>query len=136
MTQHIVIIGSGFAGMYSALAAARLRDLQGVGREALEITVVAPDPALTVRPRLYEAHPIEMSAPLEALFHSTEVRYIQGKAETIDAASDRIVVLAPDGTRSALPYDRLILAAGSLQGFLSSAGTRSGGDARLAILLW
>ena len=53
--MRLVIIGAGFAGMYAALSAARLRDIQGVSPEELEIALVAPEPTLVVRPRLYEA---------------------------------------------------------------------------------
>ena len=35
--MRIVIIGAGFAGMYAALSAARLRDIQGVSPEELQI---------------------------------------------------------------------------------------------------
>ena len=52
--MRIVIIGAGFAGMYAALSAARLRDIRGVSPEELEIALVAPEPTLVVRPRLYE----------------------------------------------------------------------------------
>ena len=52
--MRLVIIGAGFAGMYAALSAARLRDIQGVSPEQLEIALVAPEPTLVVRPRLYE----------------------------------------------------------------------------------
>ncbi|HVJ40380.1 MAG TPA: NAD(P)/FAD-dependent oxidoreductase [Dongiaceae bacterium] len=113
MTKRIVIIGAGFAGMFSALSAARLRDIQGVSPADLEIAVVAPEPVMTVRPRLYENAPAEMVAPLGELFQSTDVRFVHGSVETIDCAGDRIVLTAPDGTPSELSYDRLILAAGS-----------------------
>jgi len=45
MQQRLVIVGAGFAGMYAALSAARLRDLNGVSQEALEIVVVASKPS-------------------------------------------------------------------------------------------
>ena len=35
--MRLVIIGAGFAGMYAALSAARLRDIQGASPEELEI---------------------------------------------------------------------------------------------------
>jgi succinate dehydrogenase/fumarate reductase flavoprotein subunit len=38
--MRLVIIGAGFAGMYAALSAARLRDIQGVSPEELEIALV------------------------------------------------------------------------------------------------
>ena len=49
--MRLVIIGAGFAGMYAALSAARLRDIQGVPPESLEIALVAPEPVLVVRPQ-------------------------------------------------------------------------------------
>ena len=52
--MRLVIIGAGFAGMYAALSAARLRDIQGVSPEELEIALVAPEPTLVIRPRLYD----------------------------------------------------------------------------------
>ena len=50
--MRLVIIGAGFAGMYAALSSARLRDIQGVSPDDLEIAVIAPEPTLVVRPRL------------------------------------------------------------------------------------
>jgi NADH dehydrogenase FAD-containing subunit len=55
--MRLVIIGAGFAGMYAALSAARLRDIQGASPGKLEIALVAPQPTLVVRPRLYESKP-------------------------------------------------------------------------------
>ena len=40
--MRLIIIGAGFAGMYAALSAARLRDIQGASPEELEIALVAP----------------------------------------------------------------------------------------------
>ena len=62
--MRLVIIGAGFAGMYAALSAARLREIQGVSPEELEIALVAPEPTLVVRPRLYEPKPETLTAPL------------------------------------------------------------------------
>ena len=62
--MRIVIIGAGFAGMYAALSAARLRDIQGALPEELEIALIAPEPTLVVRPRLYEPNPETLTAPL------------------------------------------------------------------------
>src|SRR5262245_39913309 len=49
--------GAGFAGTYAALSSARLRDIRGLSPEDLEIALVAPEPTLVVRPRLYEPKP-------------------------------------------------------------------------------
>lgn len=113
MTKRIVIIGAGFAGMYSALSAARLRDLQGVSREELEIALVAPEPTLVVRPRLYEPRPETLTAPLQAVLEAVDVVYVQGRAEAIDTKSRAVAILTADDKRRTLAYDRLVVATGS-----------------------
>jgi NADH dehydrogenase len=114
--QRLLIVGAGFAGMYAATSAARLRDLQGVSSADLEIALISPEPFLVIRPRLYEANPETMKAPLTELLQAIDVRYVQGKVETIDTASNSVVFIGPEGARNTLGYDRLVLAAGS-QGF-------------------
>jgi NADH dehydrogenase len=111
--MRLVIIGAGFAGMYAALSAARLRDLQGVSPEELEIALVAPEPPLVVRPRLYEPKPETLTAPLQEVLKAIDVVYVQGSIETVDTASRVVVGVTADGTRGRLSYDRLIVASGS-----------------------
>jgi NADH:ubiquinone reductase (H+-translocating) len=110
--MRLVIIGAGFAGMYAALSAARLRDIRGASPEELEIALVAPEPALVVRPRLYEPEPETLTAPLQDVLKAIDVVYVQGSAETIDTKSRTIEMIAK-GTRKGLSYDRLVVATGS-----------------------
>jgi NADH dehydrogenase len=111
--MRLVIIGSGFAGMYAALSAARLRDIQGVSPEDLEIALVAPESTLVVRPRLYEPKPETLTAPLLDVLSAIDVVYVQGSAETIDSKSRAVQIVAAKGARKTLLYDRLIVATGS-----------------------
>ena len=111
--KRLLIIGAGFAGMYAATSAARLRHLQGVSPDELEIALISPEPFLVIRPRLYEANPETMKAPLTELFQATDVRYVQGKVQTINTRSSSIVFTEPDGRLDTLTYDRLVLATGS-----------------------
>lgn len=111
--MRIVIIGAGFAGMYAALSAARLRDIQGVSPERLEIALVAPKPTLVVRPRLYEAKPETLTAPLQDVLKVIDVIYMQGSAETIDTKFKVIEIVAGRGEKKKLSYDRLVVATGS-----------------------
>ncbi|QRG05634.1 NAD(P)/FAD-dependent oxidoreductase [Xanthobacter dioxanivorans] len=111
--MRLVIIGAGFAGMYAALSAARLRDLQGISPDQLEIELVAPQPTLVVRPRLYEPKPETLTAPLLELLEAIDVRYVQGTAETVDTRSNSVGIVTGGGERRTLPYDRLVLATGS-----------------------
>jgi NADH dehydrogenase len=113
MTQKIVIIGAGFAGMYAALSAARLRDIEGVSSEQLEIALVAPEPRLVVRPRLYEPKPETMTASLLDVLKAVDVVYVQGHAETVDTKARVVEVTSVNATRTPIPYDRLIVATGS-----------------------
>ena len=111
--MRLAIIGSGFAGMYAALSAARLRDIQGVSPEDLEIALVAPEPTLVVRPRLYEPKPETLTAPLLDVLNAIDVVYMQGSAETIDSKSRTVQIVTAKGARKTLPYDRLVVATGS-----------------------
>jgi NADH dehydrogenase len=111
--MQLVIIGAGFAGMYAALSSARLRDIEGSSPEELEIALVAPEPTLVVRPRLYEPKPETLTAPLLDVLKAIDVVYLQGRAETIDTKSRTVEVVATNGARNMLPYDRLVVATGS-----------------------
>ena len=111
--MRLVIIGAGFAGMYAALSAARLRDIQGVSPEELEIALVAPEPTLVVRPRLYESKPETLTAPLLDVLKAIDVAYVQGSAETVDTKSRTVHVVAAGGAKKTLSYDRLVVATGS-----------------------
>jgi NADH dehydrogenase len=111
--MRLVIIGAGFAGMYAALSAARLRDIQGVSPEKLEIALVSPEPTLVVRPRLYEPKPETLTAPLQDVLKAIDVVYIKGSAEAIDTKSKVVDIAAGQGTRKKLSYDRLVVATGS-----------------------
>ena len=111
--MRLVIIGSGFAAMYAALSAARLRDIQGVSPEDLEIALVAPEPTLVIRPRLYEAKPETLTAPLLDVLNAIDVVYVQGSAETIDSKSRIVQIVTAKGARNTLSYDRLVVATGS-----------------------
>ena len=84
MSKRLVIIGAGFAGMYAALSAARLRESKGASPGELEIALVAPEPTLVIRPRLYEARPETLTAPLGDVLEAIDVAYVRGRAETID----------------------------------------------------
>jgi NADH:ubiquinone reductase (H+-translocating) len=111
--MRLVIIGAGFAGMYAALSASRLRDIQGASPDHLEIALVAPQPTLVVRPRLYEPKPETLTAPLLNLFKAIDVVYVRGSAETVDTKVREVGIAATGGKRTTISYDRLVVATGS-----------------------
>lgn len=112
MTQHIVIAGSGFAGLWAALSAARAVALAEKTAD-VQISVVSPTPTLVVRPRLYEAVIENMNPDIGALLSAVGVRHIAGWVDTIDAGRHQIEVVDHHGQRSRLNYDKFVLATGS-----------------------
>lgn len=113
MTDRLVIAGSGFAGTWAAIAAARARAL--AAREAaLAITVVSPAPELHIRPRFYEASLEGMAPDLDALFRELEVTHLAARVESLDAQARALELSDARGARSRLHWDRLVLATGSV----------------------
>lgn len=100
---HVVIIGGGFAGVWSAAGAALAR-----GDADLRITLIAPYEHLVLRPRLYEPEPDLAKVELRRILEPIGVEHLRASVSTID--TDRRVVVA-DGQE--IGYDRLVLAAGS-----------------------
>jgi len=111
MKQQILIIGAGFGGVWSALSAARLLDKHD--RNDVEITVLAPQAELRIRPRFYEPDVHTMKAPLDELFDAVGVKFVKGSAEVIDESSRQVSYINAAGIQGKLGYDRLVLAAGS-----------------------
>ncbi|TYK49579.1 NAD(P)/FAD-dependent oxidoreductase [Actinomadura decatromicini] len=100
---HVVIVGGGFAGVWSAAAAAWVR-----GDGDLRVTLVAPGDDLVLRPRLYEPEPDLATVPLKRVLEPVGVRHVRASVQDVDV--DGHVVVA-DGRP--IGYDRLVLAAGS-----------------------
>lgn len=112
--KTVLIVGSGFAGMYASLSAACLRHVRETSPETLEVVVVSPEPRLVIRPRLYESAPETLAAPLDGLFEAVGVRYERGRVDGIDSAGKSVSIVGADGARRSRRYDRLVLAAGSV----------------------
>ncbi|MBA6112329.1 FAD-dependent oxidoreductase [Pseudomonas asiatica] len=111
MKSNILIIGAGFAGVWSALSAARLLDQ--AQRADINVSVLAPQPELRIRPRFYEADVHDMKAPLGELFEAVGIHFIPGNADSIDTEGRSVSYTDAHGHRQQIAYDRLILAAGS-----------------------
>lgn len=112
MTQKILIAGSGFAGLWAALSAARAVSL--AGREGdIEVTVISPTPNVAIRPRLYEADLANMHPDISALLDAVGVRHLAGLVDSVDIAARTVTVQTNDGGWQTLAYDRFVLAAGS-----------------------
>lgn len=112
MTKNIIIAGSGFAGLWAAISAARAVALTGKEKE-VAITVVSPAPKVTIRPRLYEAVLDNMTPDISDLLEVVGVRHVGGRVEMLDAAAKTLTIASNDGSRETIGYDRFVLAAGS-----------------------
>jgi len=112
MTQRILVIGTGFAGLWSAIGAARVLDREGRS-DAVEVALVGPKPELAIRPRLYEAGAGAFKAPLAELLEVLGIRFVQGMVETIRAEAREVDIRSDDGAAATLGYDRLVVATGS-----------------------
>ncbi|WP_019831737.1 NAD(P)/FAD-dependent oxidoreductase [Sphingomonas sp. PR090111-T3T-6A] len=113
MAQRILIVGAGFAGLWTALGAARVLEENGRADGSIEIALIAPQPELHVRPRLYEAEAGTMKAPLGEVFDAAGVRFVQGTVERIRTGDKAIDYIDAHGEAATLGYDRLVLATGS-----------------------
>ncbi len=99
----ILVIGSGFAGFWAAVAAKRFAGHQ------VNVTLLSPEPVLQIRPRLYEVKPETLGVDLLPLLDKVAVKFTRGEAAGLDPEA-KTVTLA-DGAQ--LSYDRLIVATGS-----------------------
>ena len=107
----IVIIGGGFAGVWAAASAARLRrDTDGAD---YDITLVSMSDDMVIRPRLYEARPDEMKVALSDVLDPIGVKRVTAKVSAIDTATRTITAADREGLSVELDYDRLVLASGS-----------------------
>ena len=85
---QILVVGAGFAGMWSALSAARLLELHD--DHATEVVVLAPVAELVVQPRLSEPEPQRLTAPLGEFFDAVGIKFAQGTATDIDVTAHQV----------------------------------------------
>ncbi|WP_328885809.1 NAD(P)/FAD-dependent oxidoreductase [Streptomyces sp. NBC_00316] len=111
--KNILIIGGGFAGVWTAAAAVRAARAHGVPQSQLKVTVVSSGDDLVIRPRLYEAAPQVMRVALDRVLGPIGVRRIAATVTGIDTSTRTVNALVRSGRNMILGYDRLVLAAGS-----------------------
>lgn len=113
MSDRIVVVGGGFAGLWSAASAARARELFAIPEDELEIVLVAPDPFHVIRVRCYESDLSSVRIPLDEVLAPINVRRIEGRVASIDPVARALTVGEGRGDTANLDYDRLVLASGS-----------------------
>ncbi|WP_028926845.1 NAD(P)/FAD-dependent oxidoreductase [Pseudonocardia acaciae] len=109
--SNILVVGGGFAGVWSAAAA--VRAARAAGASELTVTLVAPGDDLVIRPRLYQADPDTMRVPLDRVLGPIGVRRVAATVTNIDTAARKVSAVERDGRPIELGYDRLVLATGS-----------------------
>lgn len=109
MTKRILVLGGGFAGLWSALSAARARETLGAD---LEIVLLNDTEWHSIRVRNYEADLSDTRVALDSVLGPVGVRRVQGTVEGIDVSS-RTVTYESGGTTQQVGYDRLVFALGS-----------------------
>ncbi len=107
--DRVLILGSGFAGLWAALGAARRLDELEVAQGTVDVTVISSQPYHDIRVRNYEADLSACRIPLRDLLDPVGVGHITADVTGVDAAA--WTVTTADGATHR--YDRLVLAVGS-----------------------
>ncbi|MBQ0985635.1 NAD(P)/FAD-dependent oxidoreductase [Streptomyces sp. F63] len=116
---RIVIVGAGFAGYQTARTLCRL------AKGAAEIVLVNPHDYFLYVPLLPEVatgilEPRRISVSIPGTL--PDVRLMLGEADHIDLDGRRVGLVDPEGNRREISYDRLVLAAGSVNKLLPIPG--------------
>lgn len=134
--KNILVIGGGFAGVWSAAGAVRAARLHAAGTadahtdphtdphtgtagpqrgpaEEIRVTLVSAGDDLVIRPRLYEADPGSKRVALDRVLGPIGVRRVAATVTGIDTEARSVTALSRNGEPLSLPYDRLVLATGS-----------------------
>jgi NADH dehydrogenase len=107
--KNILVVGGGFAGLWSAAAAARAAEEIAA---PVRITLVNRDDQHSIRVRNYEDDLRQTRVPLRSVLDPIGVALVVGEVTGIDAARRSVRVAASSGDE-ARAYDKLVLASGS-----------------------
>ncbi|MHA4850010.1 NAD(P)/FAD-dependent oxidoreductase [Rhodococcus sp. MSC1_016] len=109
---RVLVLGSGFAGLWAALGAARrLEELDATG--TVDVTVISKLPFHDIRVRNYEADLSACRIPLSDLLDPADVGHITAEVTAIDTTARTVTVADSGGQGATQKYDRLVMALGS-----------------------
>ncbi len=112
MAERIVVLGGGFAGLWSAVGAARALDELGVGADRVEVVLIERTPWHSIRVRNSEADLGDTRVALDSVLGPIGVRRVEGEITGLDIGG-RTVAYEAGGVSSSMAYDRLVFALGS-----------------------
>jgi NADH dehydrogenase len=110
---NILVLGGGFAGVWSAASAVRAARESGADASELRVTLVSDGDDMVIRPRLYERDPAQMCVSLDRVLGPIGVERVGATVLGIDTSARTVTALSGEGQTMELPYDRLVLATGS-----------------------
>lgn len=114
-----VIVGAGFTGLFTALHLRHQHDLRS-------IILIDPQERFVFKPMLYELLTGELSEDAvcptyKELLQGSNITFVQDTVEAIDLSQKRLTL----ASGLDYPYDHLVLAVGSVQGYLGTEGAQN-----------
>src|SRR5262245_21731878 len=106
--SEVLVLGSGFAGLWAALGAARRLDELGAAPDDVQVTVLSAQPYHDIRVRIYESDLTQCRIALRDLLDPVGVGHVTADVTAIDPGSHTVTTSV--GTHA---YDRLVVALGS-----------------------
>jgi NADH:ubiquinone reductase (H+-translocating) len=120
--RRVLILGGGYVGLYTALGLQR-----SLSRVPMEVTLVNPENFMTYQPFLPEVASglIEPRHVVLSLRQTLpRVRLVVGEARRIDTTERVVRIRLMDGREQDLPYDDLVVGAGSRSRVLPVPGLK------------
>ena len=110
--KNVVVLGSGFAGLWAAVGAARRLDERHIPVGDVGVTVISSQPYHDIRVRNYEPDLTACRIPLRDVLDPVGVAHIAADVTAIDTTARTVTISGTDGVGSQ-DYDRLVFALGS-----------------------
>ncbi|MBW4444989.1 MAG: NAD(P)/FAD-dependent oxidoreductase [Plectolyngbya sp. WJT66-NPBG17] len=118
-TQPTIIVGAGFTGLFTALHLRHQRDLRS-------LILIDPQERFVFKPMLYERLTGELSEDTvcptyDELLQGSDINFVQDKVMAIDLKEKRLTLASGKD----YIYSCLVLAVGSVQGYLGAEGAQA-----------